>query len=310
MDIMETTDQLRLSIVIPVYNSAGIIAQTIDRTVAFCESAVTDYELILVNDNSRDTGWEIVRERAAANPKIIAISFLKNYGQHTALICGMKASSGDYVVTMDDDLQNPPEEIRHLLDKAFTGSGHDVVFGRFREKNHPGYRRAGSRVIQQLNRHLFNCPDDLIVSNFRLLRRDVVDRICAYRTAYPYITGMTLMFAANPANEWVEHQPRSVGKSSYSPIKLLRFVMRLLFSYSALPLWAVGIGGGALVLIGFVLMLLLMLFGQNPLGVALVTLIVAALTLILMLAMLGEYVMRLMRQLASDEIYLIKERIH
>lgn len=303
-----TADNPRLSIVIPVYNSAGIIAQTIDRTVAFCESIVSDYELILVNDNSRDSSWEIVREKALANPNIIAINFLKNYGQHTAILCGMKASTGDYVVTMDDDLQNPPEEIRHLLDKALTG--HDLVFGHFREKQHSNYRRTGSRMIQQLNYRLFACPDDLIVSNFRLIRRDVVDRICGYRTAYPYITGMALMFAASPANEWVEHHPRAVGKSSYSTIKLLRLVMRILFNYSAIPLWAVGIGGGALVLIGLLLMLLLALFGQNVVGVALVTLIVAALTLILMLVMVGEYVMRLMRQLATDEIYQIKERIH
>lgn len=113
--------------------------------------------------------WAAVAEKAKANPHIVAVNLLKNYGQHTAVFCGIKVSTGDYLITMDDDLQNPPEEIVHLVSKA--AEGHDMVFGEFRRKQHASYRRWGSKLIEVINRRVFLQPDDLIVSNFRLMNR-------------------------------------------------------------------------------------------------------------------------------------------
>src|SRR5262245_21027677 len=115
------------SIVVPVYNSAEIVGETVDRIVAVFEGAGLRYELVLVNDGSRDSSWDVIAEKARSNPHLIALNLLRNSGQHQANLAGLRESSGDYVITMDDDLQNPPEEALRLIDAAMAG--HDVVFG-------------------------------------------------------------------------------------------------------------------------------------------------------------------------------------
>src|SRR2546423_4086148 len=144
------------SVVIPVFNSEPIVGTTIDRTVAFFEAQHLLYEVILVNDGSTDGSWEVLRAAAQRYPHVRAINLLRNYGQHNANLCGLRAAKGDYVVTMDDDLQNPPEEIIHLIEKAMTGP--DVVFGRFRHKAASAQRTLGSKVIGLLNRRIFGQP--------------------------------------------------------------------------------------------------------------------------------------------------------
>ena len=120
------------SIVIPVYNSAGVVGATIDRVVEVFEAAGLRYQVVLVNDGSRDGSWEVIAERARRSPHVVALNLLRNYGQHHANLAGMRESTGDYVITMDDDLQNPPDQALLLIDEAMRG--HDVVFGRFERK--------------------------------------------------------------------------------------------------------------------------------------------------------------------------------
>ena len=117
-------------------------------------------------------------------------------------------------------------------------AGHEVVFGQFEQKAAAGIRRLGSKLIGVMNNRIFGKPADLVVSNFRILRRDVVDRIVASRTAYPYITGQALMFSGDRANVLVRHDPRPVGKSNYSLVRIMRLVLTILFSYSSWPLRA------------------------------------------------------------------------
>ena len=115
--------------VIPVFNSAEILGETIAQTVRFFEEQQLEYELVLVNDGSVDSSWEVIRDNAAKNSRIVGINLLRNYDQHTANLCGLQNATGDYVITLDDDLQNPPQEIAHLIQTA--REGHDVVFGVF-----------------------------------------------------------------------------------------------------------------------------------------------------------------------------------
>ena len=162
---------------------------------------------MLVNDGSRDGSWDVIAERARRSPHVVALDLLRNYGQHHANLAGLRESTGDFVITMDDDLQNPPDQVLLLIDKALEG--HDVVFGRFERKQARGYRRLGSRLINVINRRVFEQPPGLAVSNFRILRRDVVERICGSRTAHPYITGQALMYSSNPADVLVRHDARA-----------------------------------------------------------------------------------------------------
>ena len=191
------------SIVVPVYNSVGVVGTTVDRIVETFEAANLSYELVLVNDGSKDGSWEVIAGKARNNPRVVALNLLQNYGQHNANLAGLRESTGDYVITMDDDGQNPADQALVLIDEAMTGK--DVVFGRFERKQHAGYRQLGSKMIGMINRRVFAQPPDLVVSNFRILRRDVVDRICASRTAYPYMTGQALMYSSNRSNVLVRH---------------------------------------------------------------------------------------------------------
>ncbi len=301
------------SVVIPVFNSEEIVATTIDRTVAFFESRGFSYEVILVNDGSNDGSWSVLQRAPARYPHVRVINLLRNYGQHNANLCGLRRATGDYVITMDDDLQNPPEEIIHLIEKAMTGP--DVVFGQFRHKAASAHRNLGSKVIGLLNRRIFGQPPDLVVSNFRILRRDVVDRICTSRSAYPYITGQALLYSSNPANADVEHAPRAAGKSTYSPLRIAKLVIRILFSYSLFPLRlsaAVGFfiaTASFAVGVGFILHHFIA--GSSVEGATTIIVLLSFLNgvIIMMLSMLGEYVLRTLRQVTETESYHVLEEI-
>jgi len=299
------------SVVIPVYNSAGIVATTLERTARFFADRGLAYEIVAVNDGSRDSSWEVIREAALKNPHVTAINLLHNYGQHHANMCGFTHASGEWIVTLDDDLQNPPEEIAHLIEAA--AAGHDLVIGRFKEKRHPLYRRLGTRLIRAVNRRIFGSPRDLVLTNFRLIRRDVVDRILGYRTSYPYVPGLALMFATSPVNAWVEHREREVGKTNYSMYKILKLVATILFNYSSYPLRLVAAVGMGIAALSFVL-------GAWYVGHALLhqtsvpgwTTLVVLLSffngmVILILSMMGEYVVRMLNQISSAESFHVRE---
>ncbi len=299
------------SVVIPVFNSEQIVATTIDRTVAFFESHGFAYEIILVNDGSTDHSWDVLRRAPARYPHVRVVNLLRNYGQHNANLCGFRRATGDYVITMDDDLQNPPEEIIHLIEKAMTGP--DVVFGQFRRKAASSTRNVGSKLIGLINRRIFGQPPDLVVSNFRILRRDVVDRICTSRSAYPYITGQALLYSSNPANVEVEHAPREIGRSNYSPLRIGKLVLRILFSYSLFPLRLSAAIGVMISVLSFAIgagFAIRHFLGNSRVeGVTTIIVLLSFLNgvIILMLSMLGEYVLRTLRQVSETESYHVLE---
>ncbi len=299
----------RYSVVIPVYNSEGVVAETIRRTVDFFRSRGLAYEVILVNDGSTDGSWRVIQEAARSLPGVIAIDLLRNSGQHNANLCGFRHATGDWLVTMDDDLQNPPEEIAHLIEKA--AEGYDLVIGRFHEKQHAGYRRLGSLLVQSINRNIFGQEKDLVLSNFRLIRRDVVQRVCGYRGPFPYIPGLCILYSARRANVSVEHHPRTVGTSNYSLARILKLVATILFTYSSFPLRVVASAGmvmafGSLVLGGFYAMYGLFHGSSVPGWTSLAVLLSFFNgTLMLMVAMLGEYLERIISQITMADPYFI-----
>jgi glycosyltransferase involved in cell wall biosynthesis len=295
------------SVVIPVYNSAGIVATTLARAARFFEDRGLSYEIVAVNDGSRDQSWEVVREAALKNPRITAVNLLRNYGQHHANMCGFTHAAGEWIVTLDDDMQNPPEEIAHLIEAA--AQGHDLVIGRFKEKRHPLYRRLGTRLIRAVNRRIFGSPRDLVLTNFRLIRRDVVDRILGYRTSYPYVPGLALMFATSPVNAWVEHREREVGRTNYGLYKIVKLVATILFNYSSYPLRlvaAIGLGIAALSF-GLGAWYVGLAFFRQAAVPGWTTLVVLLSffngMVILILSMMGEYVVRMLNQISSAESF-------
>ncbi|HEY3643798.1 MAG TPA: glycosyltransferase family 2 protein [Gammaproteobacteria bacterium] len=305
------TGALKYSVVIPVYNSEKMVGETVSRTRDFFEKAQLDFEIILVNDASPDGSWRIISGLARADHRIKAISLLRNYGQHNANLCGFRHATGDWLVTMDDDLQNPPEEIVHLIAKA--AEGHDLVLGRFRTKMHASYRRWGSKVINWLNGKIFDKPDGLTLSNFRLLHKDVVKRICDYQSPFPYIPGLALMFSASPANVDVDHQPRREGNSSYTLPRIAKLVATILFNYSSFPLRLV-MGIGLVVsllsfLFGIAILVRGLLHGSAVPGWTTLTVLLSFFNgmLMLMVGILGEYMVRLLTQASGKSSYQVRE---
>ncbi len=301
------------SIVIPVYNSSRIVGETVDRVLQVFGEAGLRHELILVNDGSPDSSWDVIAAKAAEHPNVVALDLLHNYGQHYANTAGLRESTGDYVITMDDDLQNPPDQALVLIDSAMQG--HDVVFGEFETKQHGAIRGLGSKMIGQLNQRIFGQPEDLVVSNFRILRRDVVDRILAQRTAYPYLTGQALLYSNNRANALVRHEPRPVGKSNYNIVKILKLVLTILFSYSSYPLRAmavVGFGVSVLSLLyGAWLVIHRAIEGTVVPGWTTIAVLLSVFAgfIIALLSMIGEYVVRTLTTVSTDQTYHVVKRV-
>jgi len=301
------------SIVVPVFNSVAVVGTTIDRISEVFESARLRYQLILVNDGSRDGSWDLIASRARSSPNIVALNLLRNYGQHHANLAGMREAIGDYVITMDDDLQNPPDQALLLIAEAMKGR--DVVFGRFEQKQAPGYRRIGSKLISLLNRRIFGQPPGLTVSNFRILRRDVVDRVCESRTAHPYITGQALMYSNNVSDVPVQHDARPIGKSNYGLRRILTLVFAILFSYSLWPLRAAAVAGFVVALGSFVLgafYLARSLFVDSDVaGWTTIAVLLAFFNgvVITLLSMLGEYVVRTLNAVSELSTYHVTERV-
>lgn len=301
------------SVVVPVYNSEAIIEQTVAGIINFFRSNNLRYEIILVNDGSRDNTWNKLVHLTHANKNLRSINFLKNYGQHSAVYCGIRESKGDYVITMDDDLQNPPAEIIHLINKI--KEGHDAVFAKFKVKQHSFTRRLGSKVIGYLNEEIFRKPKGLTLTNFRIFSKEVVQRMTAYKTLYPYIPGLILMFANNIANVYTEHHERKAGKSNYTIVTIARLVSRLLFNYSSFPLKLLSAVGFSVSLISFLIgmfyLLRALFIGSQVLGFTTLIVVLSFLNgfVIVMLGVMGEYISRIMNHLSSDISYYIKETV-
>jgi glycosyltransferase involved in cell wall biosynthesis len=301
------------SIVVPVFNSVDLVGTTVDRIVEVFEKECLFYELILVNDGSRDGSWEVIADKARNNSHIIAIDLLRNYGQHNANLAGFREASGDYVITMDDDLQNPPDQALLLIDEAMRGR--DVVFGQFQHKQAAAYRRLGSKAITLINRRIFGQPPDLVVSNFRILRRDVVDRICASRTAHPYITGQALLYSSNRSHVPVRHERRAIGASNYSLMRIMRLVLTILFSYSSYPLRLGALIGFAVSGLSFFLGAVYFIRGlvgdtqvQGWTSLVVLLAIFNGFTIAL-LSMLGEYVTRTLNAVSAQDTYHVSQRV-
>ncbi len=311
IDLPEQARAVRYSAVIPVYNSQDSVGEVITRCLQVFDRAGLDGEVVAVNDGSTDGSWEAVRRIAAEHPAVVAVDLLRNYGQHNALVCGFAHASGDYVITLDDDLQNPPEEMIHLIRKIHEG--YDLVFGRFAQKQHATHRRLGSRVVTWINRRVFDQPRDLTISNFRILTRDVVQRICAFRTGYPYVPGLAMMHSGRRASVDVRHEPRKIGTSGYGFVKITELVMRILFNYSSYPLRVVTVFGAFVAVASMAVgvwfgIRALMGVGDVP-GWASIVVLLTFLNgvTVLMLSMIGEYLVRLLRQTSTTQNYHVRD---
>ena len=225
---------LALSVVIPVYNGAASVGELVN---ALEELPIEGgHEIILVNDGSPDNSLDVCTmlvERARV--PITLVSLARNYGEHNAVMAGLRHASGAHVITMDDDLQNPPEEVQRLL--AFAQrSGKEVVYTCYDEKRHAIWRNLGSQFANHVANFVLEKPKDLYLSSFRCLSAFVVREITRYEGPFPYVDGLIFQVTHDIGRLVVRHLPRAVGRSNYTVRRLLRLWMSMFVNFSVMPL--------------------------------------------------------------------------
>jgi len=246
----------KVSVVIPVYNEEASIPALLERTVAACESLKREYEIILVDDGSTDRSAELLAAAAKApDSRVIAVLLNRNYGQHAAVMAGLNQAKGDLVVTLDADLQNPPEEIPRLVQLA--DEGYDVV-GTVREnRQDSGFRKLASRIINRMIQHATGKGMGDYGCMLRAYRRQIVDAMlnCSERSTFIPILANT--FARNTVEIPVAHAERQFGESKYNIFKLFNLMFDLLTCLTTTPLRLLSVFGMLTALAGFALACLL-----------------------------------------------------
>ncbi len=237
-----------LSIVVPVYNGAGSVGRLVAALATLHPEG--GLEVVLVNDGSPDDSAAVCRALVhSAGIPVTYIEHARNFGEHNAVMTGLRHVRGAFVITMDDDLQNPPEEVVRLYDHARLG-GWDVVYTRYAAKAHSVWRNLGSRFANKVADWLLDKPRGLYLSSFRCMSALMVDAVTRYRGPYPYIDGLLMQVTRRIDSIEVRHLPRAEGRSNYNLRRLIRLWLNLVTSFSLAPLRLAMLTGAMLALLG------------------------------------------------------------
>jgi undecaprenyl-phosphate 4-deoxy-4-formamido-L-arabinose transferase len=223
-----------LSVVIPVYNSEGTLEELLRRLAAVLPSLAPDYEVILVNDGSPDRSWETICRLSLSYPWLQGIHLMRNYGQHNALLCGIRAAHYDVILTMDDDLQHPPEEIGKLLEKL--AEGYDVVYGIPQKLPHSWWRNAFSVFTKRVLAYVMGVRTVRDLSAFRAFRTRLRCAFDGFQNPNVLIDVLLSWATTRFATVQVNEVPRRVGHSNYNFFKLVQIALVVLTAYSTAPL--------------------------------------------------------------------------
>ncbi|MGH4051950.1 MAG: glycosyltransferase family 2 protein [Clostridium sp.] len=219
-----------ISVVVPVYNSENSLEQFYEVLSRELKKLCDIYEIIMVNDGSCDNSYEIMKKIHNIDCRVKVIQLEGNFGQQNALMCGFHYSTGEYILTLDDDLQHPPEEIYKLKEKI--DEGYDVVYGIPIKAQHSIYRKMGSKMTNYMFNKICLKPKNIRISSFRIIRKNIVNEIIRDKTSFVYISAITFKITSNIANVVVNHNPRRCGKSNYDFYKLLKLFTKLYVYYS------------------------------------------------------------------------------
>lgn len=300
-----------ISIVIPVYNGAGTIKGLVDKLVVTLDAV--PLQIVLVNDGSKDNSREVCLALNREYGAIVKfIDLAKNFGEHNAVMAGLNYADGDYVVIMDDDFQNPPEEVPRLVRETVTHN-FDIVYTYYRIKEHSWGRNLGSRFNDRVATVLLDKPRDLYLSSFKCLSRLVVDEIIKYTGPYPYIDGLALRCTRNIGKILVQHEKRQDGGSGYTFRKLTRLWLNMFVNFSVIPLRISSVLGLAFSCLGVILgvgvFLEKMFNPAMPVGYTslIITVIVFSGVQLFMLGLLGEYLGRMFLSNNQTPQFVVRE---
>ncbi|MCR4754420.1 MAG: glycosyltransferase family 2 protein [Lachnospiraceae bacterium] len=303
----------KISFVIPCYRSEktlpGVVAEIQDTMKGIADRY--EYEIVLVNDDSTDDTYGVIKTLADNADNITGISLARNFGQHAALMAGFHHVSGDIVVCLDDDGQTPATEVGKLL--AALKDGADVVYAKYAHKKHSIFRNFGSYVNEKMLQFLLNKPKELIVSSYFAAKRFVIDEVIRYDKSYPYMMGLVLRTTKRIVNVEVNHREREVGRSGYTIGKLLTLWMNGFTAFSVTPLRVSTWSGCILALIGFLYGIYTIIkhfvVGIAPMGYdsLMSALMFIGGMILVMLGLTGEYIGRMYMGMNNAPQYIIRE---
>jgi glycosyltransferase involved in cell wall biosynthesis len=299
-----------ISVVVPVYNSASTLRELSLRLENILKLRASTFELILVDDASQDTSWEIIQQLAEENPWIHGIRLMRNYGQHNALLCGIRASQHKIIITMDDDLQHPPEEIPALLEELASGS--DVVYGTPQKLQHGFWRNLTSWLTKFVLQSIMGAETARKVSAFRIFRTQVREAFFNYHSPFVSIdvllTWGTTNFSAVP----VHHDLRRAGVSHYTFRKLIVHALNMITGFSTVPLQLASLLGFTFTLFGLGVLLYVvgryLILGWSVPGFPFLASIIAILSgvQLFVLGIIGEHLARIQFRIVERPTYLVR----
>jgi len=301
-----------ISVIIPVYNSADTIVPLYRRIVSVLTGLVVDYEIIFINDASMDKSLDIIYSLSKNDENVKCIDFNKNYGQHNALLCGIRQANCDLIVTLDDDLQNPPEEIPSLLEKL--DQGFDVVYGYPTIEKHGIFRNWASVITKMALKTTMGVENAGNVSAFRVFRTELRDSFSDYKGSFISIDVLlswgTNSFSALPVN----HEQRVEGKSNYTVRKLINHALNMITGFSVLPLQIASIMGFVLAFFGLLVFIYVvsrfLLQGSPVPGFPFIASIIAIFSgaQLLAIGIIGEYMARIHFRTMNKPQYFIRQK--
>jgi undecaprenyl-phosphate 4-deoxy-4-formamido-L-arabinose transferase len=302
-----------ITVVIPVYRAENSLQELTHRLVATLEKIAARFEIVFVEDCGEDRSWDIIAVLARTDPRIRGIKLNRNYGQHNALLCGIRAARHPIIVTLDDDLQHPPEEIPKLIDALSLGT--DVVYGAPQAEQHGLLRDLASRLTKLALSSVMGAATARNVSAFRAFRTHLREGFKDYRGPYVSIdvllTWCTSRFAAVP----VKHLPRAAGESGYTVRMLVAHAFNLMTGFSTLPLQIASLVGFAFVLFGILIMIyvagVFLFVGRAVPGFAFLASLVVIFSgaQLFALGIFGEYLARMHFRSMDRPAYLVGEEI-
>jgi len=305
-----------LSIVIPVYNSENILDELINQIKSEIKEKLSlfkEFEIILVNDNSEDNSWNKIKEITSNQKNIMGINLSKNFGQHNALIAGIKNSSGDFLITMDDDLQHPPSYIIDIINKL--NEGFDVCYTKYQNNKYSFLKKLGSAINDRIANIVLDKPKNIYLSSFRGIKRNVVNELKKFDGPYVYLDGIILNITNNIGSIDVKHNKRLKGNSGYSFKKLFSLWLKVFTNSSIFPLRVASVTGFIITLISlFFAIFLIILKLKNPeipqgwTSIATFIFFFSGVQL-LALGIIGEYIGRIFINSNQKPQYIIKEQI-
>jgi len=304
-------NELYVSIVIPTYNGSKTISKLVHQLIDIMASK--KIQIILVNDGSIDNNNEICLKLQKEYPAIITyINLSKNFGEHNAVMAGLNYVYGDYAVIMDDDFQNPPQEVSRLIEEAST-KGYDIVYSYYDRKQHSFLRNLGSKANNWFANFVLGKPHDLYLSSFKCLSKFVVDEIVKYKGPFPYIDGLALRCTRNIGKIKCDHNKRIEGHSGYTFKKLIALWMTMFINFSTNPLRLISLLGFFCscfgLLLGILVLIEKMYYPEVSLGwpSLMIAIIFFAGIQLFILGFIGEYIGRLFMSHNQAPQFIIKE---